>query len=95
MAGLVTLLREETDGNISGGWEEGGEQTNKQTNYPQKTKPRTNIALAPTLHGRDAAKGVKGDFCCCCFEISTLSPSHPLEIPKAKQHIPRVGLSSA
>lgn len=77
-----------------GGRKGANKQTNKQTTSP-KTKPRTNIALATTLHGRDAAKGVKGDFCCCCcFEISTLSPSHPLEIPKAKQHVPRVGLSS-
>lgn len=93
MAGLVALLREETDGNASGGWEEEGEQTNNQQNYPPKPNPRTNIALVTPLHGGDAAQGCEGGF--SCSEMKSLSPSHPLDIPKAKEHVLKDGFSSA
>lgn len=69
MAGLVTLTREETDGNVSGGWEEeGNKQTNTHTDThnPQKTNQgqiqpwRLPYMVGMLLKG--VLKGVKGDF---------------------------------
>lgn len=91
MAGLVTPFRGETDGNILGGCEEG---RNKQINKtPPKTHAKDKYSPGNHLNGGDAAQGCEGGFF-CWFGIKPLSPSHLLEIAKAKQRVLRDGVSS-